>query len=573
MAKGTETLRVVGGGRTADDAPGRDSVETLYRVINAVSSSLDLRRVLDGIVEIATDATACHACFVYFLERDRLVLRAASPVYRRFVGKLEMGADEGIGGWVARNNTPELIRDGLLDDPRVKYRPELEEERFQSMIAVPLPARSGEVLGVIVLHTVAPREFDESDLSFLVHTASLLAGAIENAQVYEQARRRVDALTTLADLSQRIAAATGREDVHRAVTAGARGLLGTQAAHLYRLEPERHELELAASDPATASPPVAIAPRAGLFVDALRHEGHLVAPLVASGEQLGYLCALPRTARPFTAEEDGLFRAVANQAAVALKKAELIERLTAENVVRDVFDALETGAAEVAAGRAKEAGWDIDRHHVVVHAAPASPGLEERLRARFPAALVDTRPEAVRALLPVAERGSPARLDELRAECGALAADTKTVVGIGSSGRGARESIRALREAADAARIGGALRGTGVALRYDELGAYRYLVHLDLDAAPHDQYWEGIEVLLDYDERRRTHLVDTLERFLVDRRSVVATARALYIHPNTVRQRLERAETLSGVSINDADLLSLELAIKLVRLDRATRAS
>ncbi len=40
--------------------------ETLYAVIKTVSSSLALERVLAGIVEIATDATRCHACFIYF---------------------------------------------------------------------------------------------------------------------------------------------------------------------------------------------------------------------------------------------------------------------------------------------------------------------------------------------------------------------------------------------------------------------------------------------------------------------------------------------------------------------------
>ena len=60
--------------------------ETLYAVIKTVSSSLDLDRVLRGIVDIATDATGCHACFIYFLEGDRLVLRAASPRYSGFVG-------------------------------------------------------------------------------------------------------------------------------------------------------------------------------------------------------------------------------------------------------------------------------------------------------------------------------------------------------------------------------------------------------------------------------------------------------------------------------------------------------
>ncbi|MGH7556464.1 MAG: GAF domain-containing protein, partial [Gemmatimonadota bacterium] len=133
--------------------------ETLYAVIKTVSSSLDLDRVLDGIVEIATNATGCHACFIYFAEGERLVLRAASSRYSRFVGELALGVDEGLAGWVARTKTPEFIRDNAMADPRMKYVAELEEERFQSMVAVPILAKAGDVIGVVVLHTEAPREF------------------------------------------------------------------------------------------------------------------------------------------------------------------------------------------------------------------------------------------------------------------------------------------------------------------------------------------------------------------------------------------------------------------------------
>ena len=97
-----------------------------------------------------------------------------------------------------------------------------------------------------------------------------------------------------------------------------------------------------------------------------------------------------------------------------------------------------------------------------------------------------------------------------------------------------------MREAADAARITRSLAADGGAISYDELGAYRYLVHLELDEAPHDRYGQAVEALLEYDERRNAQLVDTLETFLAGRSSVTTSARALYIHPNTVRQRLDR---------------------------------
>ena len=114
--------------------------QTLYAVIKTVSSSLALDRVLDGIVEIATAATGCHACFIYFVEGDRVALRAASPRYAHLVGEIGFGLEEGLTGWVARSKTPEFIREDAMKDPRMKYVPELEEERFQSMVAVPVCA-------------------------------------------------------------------------------------------------------------------------------------------------------------------------------------------------------------------------------------------------------------------------------------------------------------------------------------------------------------------------------------------------------------------------------------------------
>lgn len=49
------------------------------------------------------------------------------------------------------------------------------------MIAVPLLARDGEAIGVVALHTEAPREFGREVVDFLVHVASLLAGAVDSA--------------------------------------------------------------------------------------------------------------------------------------------------------------------------------------------------------------------------------------------------------------------------------------------------------------------------------------------------------------------------------------------------------
>jgi len=581
-------------------SPQREN-ETLYAVIKTVSSSLDLDRVLGGIVEIATDATGCHACFIYFLEGERLVLRAASPRYSRFVGELELGVDEGLAGWVARTKTPEFIPENAMGDPRMKYMAELEEERFQSMVAVPILAKAGDVIGVAVLHTAAPREFDDEVLNFLVHTASLVAGAIENAQLYEETRRRVQALTTLTRLSQGLAAVSLREDLYEVVTRGARELLGADACQIYRLDAEADELVLAGSDPEDAPTP---SPRPGgtaLVLDLMRRANGrgrggrhraartlwpdidenalLVAPLVAGDEQLGILCCLAHE-RQFAAEDAELLSAVADQTAVGLKKAELIERLTAQNTVKDMFDALAAGSVEAAEAKASEASCDLTQPHLFLHleraprapeGGPAWPELAARLEAQLrrlgSRAFFDARPDRVRALVQL-PTGRAEGIERLRAACEPLGQEQGLVVGLSEVDRGAASARRRMREAADAARIGSSLVAEGGAVSYEQLGAYRYLVHMELDEAPRDRYRQSVQKLTEYDQKRGARLVETLEQFLADRGSVTASARALYVHPNTVRQRLDRIELVAELNLPNEDLLSLELALKLVRLHR-----
>jgi GAF domain-containing protein len=567
--------------------------ETLYAVIGVVASSPDLDRVLEGVVDLLTEATHCHACFVYLRDGDRLRLRAASQVYAHLVGRVEFGLDEGLAGWVARKGTPEFIRDHALADPRMKYVAEIEEERFQSMVAVPIPARSGSALGTVVLHTEAPREFDEGVLTFLAHTASLVAGAIENARLYEDTRRRVEALTRLSSLTQAIAAVDGREELYRVVTDGVRELLRCDACQLYLLDPETGRLELAAADPPGRPSPWRGAEGTAVLLDMLRRRGGpaagpggatLVAPVAAGAEHLGALAAT-RGRPPFGQEADELLRAVANQLAVALHKAALIERLTAENIVRDLFEALESGSTDVAEARARAAGCDLRRRHLLLHVEPVQghgdprpwPAVAERTEARLrrlaPGALCDTGRESLRALMPLRAGSGDADREELERALQELGSAERVAIGVSTLRRGVSEGQRSIREAADAAHIARALVRGGGALAYADLGAYKYLVRLPLDEAPHDLHCEAVERLMEYDRRRRSQLVATLEQYLRDRRSIATTARALYIHPNTLRQRLDRIEKLSGLDLADEDLLSLELAVKLVRLRSTGRGS
>ena len=198
---------------------------------------------------------------------------------------------------------------------------------------------------------------------------------------------------------------------------------------------------------------------------------------------------------------------------------------------------------------------------------------EARLRRLAPGALCDAGRESLRALIPLGAGSDDADREEMEHALAELGSAERVLIGVSTMRRGVAEGDRSLREAADAAHIARALMRGGGALAYAELGAYKYLVRLPLDEAPHDRHCEAVERLVEYDRKRRSQLVATLEQYLRDRRSIATTARALYIHPNTLRQRMDRIEKLADLDLASEDLLSLELAVKLVRLRSAGRGA
>jgi sugar diacid utilization regulator len=304
----------------------------------------------------------------------------------------------------------------------------------------------------------------------------------------------------------------------------------------------------------------------------------LVTPLVAGEERLGLLCAGSRTGRLFGEGDTEIARAVAHLAVLGIKRAELIEGLTNANIIKDMFQALAAGATSFAASKAAEVGCDLGAPHLIACAEPAgsrqqssgewqtaAEALGQGLGRQAPCSAVAAGPGPVRALLAFGASRPPS-IDALMRECRELGRANGTVIGLSECRATPAEAARAYREARDAAQIAKALLPDGGAIAYSQVGAYRYLVQIDAEDAPRDRMRAAVDRLIAYDQKRRTALLDTLERYLSERRSVIESARALYIHPNTLRQRLGRIEELAGINLDQDDLLSLELAIKLARL-------
>jgi sugar diacid utilization regulator len=417
------------------------------------------------------------------------------------------------------------------------------------------------VIGVISAHTEAPREFTEPEVDFLVSSASLVAGAIENARLYDEMRTRVRELEQLSTLAETIAEAQTLEVLLPAVAEQALELLGADASHVHLLDPGSEELEWRAS-----CPPGEVRRAIGLaeLGPELARGGRatrIAVPMVAGNELVGLLVADGSTAVD-------LARAVASQTAVGIRKIQLIERLTEKNLIKDFFEELAGGRISGdLEGRATRLGCDLDAPHVVLVAQPADDELERALDAALPGSLFDRREESLRALLRVPSAGVERLLQTVRRAHGAL--PVPVAVGLSSVCRGAHALAAGFDEARDAA-LGTAVLGREPAvMTYEELGAYKYLLRIAVDGGVRDATVDAVTRIEEYDRQRGASLLPTLEEFLRRRGSISATSEALYVHPNTLRQRLRRVAELSGLDLREDDWLLVEIAVKMVKLRSA----
>jgi DNA-binding PucR family transcriptional regulator len=156
------------------------------------------------------------------------------------------------------------------------------------------------------------------------------------------------------------------------------------------------------------------------------------------------------------------------------------------------------------------------------------------------------------------DRDVRAVAESLRREEADRTGDPGLSAGLGGP-RDRERSVRlAMLHADQAVRLGRALNGPGRVTAFGDLGPYRFV--LGRPTAEIQRFCRTI--LGPLADREQRDELRTLEEFLRAHGSVNAVARALFLHRNTVRQRLKRIGALTGADLEDVDQrLQLYLAV------------
>ena len=143
-------------------------------------------------------------------------------------------------------------------------------------------------------------------------------------------------------------------------------------------------------------------------------------------------------------------------------------------------------------------------------------------------------------------------------------------VGIGRLHYSVAEICRSFQEARQALSLGRFRQPENGITCYEDLGVLKLLSHIRTEELD-DFAQETLGTLMAYDSRNGTELLHTLEIYFQESESLSQAAEKLFIHANTMRNRLKKVEAVMGVSLNRADILCrLYVACQALRIVRHT---
>jgi two-component sensor histidine kinase/putative methionine-R-sulfoxide reductase with GAF domain len=303
--------------------PRERHVRLLTETIEAVNSSLDLEEVLELVASKVADALDADACFVYLYDEraGELVLRATHGTrVEEMTQRPRMRPGEGITGSAAEARAPVMIAAQAHLDPRFKNFPNLPEDEYESILAVPILARGERLEGALNVRTREPRAFSAEEIDLLLAIAAQVAQSIEHAKLYAEAQRRVHELEALARISEAVSESLYLEESLEAIVKTTMDALSATGA------------ALVLEDGKTAWPEG-------------RANAHAIRqPLRWRGRQIGELVA--DRATPFTQHDRELLASIAQHAAVALEHGRAVLRgVLAQEIHHRVKNNLQTVAS------------------------------------------------------------------------------------------------------------------------------------------------------------------------------------------------------------------------------------
>lgn len=175
---------------------------TFLRRLLATSAAVDDHEsLLRAVIDETREATRSDVCSFYLWEPEpaELVLTATNGLSRDGIGKVRLRLGQGVTGAVAEQGRPLSVPDVRLE-PRFEWVQGLDQERFLSMLSVPVLV-GDRLVGVLNVQTSEVRKHRPQEVALLMAIGGHVAGIIQKSALVDELRllqrQRTELLMTL----------------------------------------------------------------------------------------------------------------------------------------------------------------------------------------------------------------------------------------------------------------------------------------------------------------------------------------------------------------------------------------
>jgi GAF domain-containing protein/CheY-like chemotaxis protein len=344
----------------ADTVQRRHEAEELARVATALTESLDVESVTEGVVKSVLSLFGANSSALYRMEPDgsARALAWGGQGQSHFERNQRFPPGAGVIGRALVTGQPawsgDILHDAELPVP-ADMRRRIAAAGNRAVLAVPMRAKGRTIGGLSIAHDT-PRHFAPTTIALLQTFADQAALALENARLYDETERRRGEAEALARFARTLTETLDIDAVASRIVDSVLALFDARSAHL-RLMRSGGALDEAACawalrhpDPDRQPPPetgiadavartgqaawvpdvladasLALTADVRARVAALGSRAVLAAPLRAKGKVIAVLSVADSEPRAFSDAGVLLLQTFADQAAVAIENAQLYQ--------------------------------------------------------------------------------------------------------------------------------------------------------------------------------------------------------------------------------------------------------
>lgn len=223
-------------------------LSALYEASRTLTTSLDVDKILNAVVQEAMKLMDTRTASIMLLdEREELRFRIAkglSPKQIENYNRRPLKRSDELSRRMAEGKAP-LLADDLDQVPGL--RETLLRKDTESFYSFPLISKD-KVIGVLNVSSPRPHRISKDEVEVFTSLANQAAVVIENAELYEQTKRRVKEVSAIRDVAVAIGSILDPKELLAKVTSVIRKSLGYPYVAIFLIDEKPDELRLEAAD-------------------------------------------------------------------------------------------------------------------------------------------------------------------------------------------------------------------------------------------------------------------------------------------------------------------------------------